>query len=39
MVADLASYAWSSYVTHGLGKSVDLLAETPVWERLTDVLG
>ncbi|HLN27824.1 MAG TPA: hypothetical protein VK395_08770 [Gemmataceae bacterium] len=34
MVADLASYPWSSYVAHGLGKRVDLLAEAPAWERL-----
>jgi len=34
MVADLASYPWSSYVAHGLGKNVALVAEAPVWERL-----
>jgi len=34
MVADPARYPWSSYAAHGLGKSVDLLAEAPVWERL-----
>ena len=34
MVTDLASYPWSSYVAHALGKSVDLLAEAPVWEGL-----
>jgi len=33
MVADLASHPWLSYVAHGLGKSVDRLAEAPVWER------
>jgi putative transposase len=31
---DLASYPWSSYPVHGLGKSDDLVAEAPVWRGL-----
>ncbi len=34
MVADLASYPWSSYVVHGLGKSDPLLSPLPAWETL-----
>ena len=34
MVADLASYPWSSYRVHGLGKSFGLIDEAPVGERL-----
>jgi len=34
MVADLASYPWSSYLVHGLGKSIRLVDEAPVWEHV-----
>src|SRR5205085_102021 len=34
MVVDLASYPWSSYVVHGLGKEDGLVVEAHVWERL-----
>src|SRR5260370_6455484 len=34
MVADLASYPWSSYGRHGLGKSDPLLIELPAWPTL-----
>ena len=33
-VADLASYPWSSYVTHGLGKADPLVSVLPGWEAL-----
>jgi putative transposase len=34
MVADLASYPWSSYRVHGMGKADALVTSLPVWERL-----
>jgi putative transposase len=34
LVSNLRDYPWSSYQAHGLGRSVPLLAETPVWQRL-----
>ena len=29
-----ASYPWSSYVVHGLGKADDLIDAAPVWQGL-----
>ena len=34
MVSDLASYPWSSYPVHGMGRNDPLLAPLPVWETL-----
>jgi putative transposase len=34
LVRDLAAYPWSSYPVHGLGQSMALLDEAPVWARL-----
>lgn len=34
MVSDWASYVWSSYLVHGLGRRFGLIDEAPVWERL-----
>ena len=34
MVSDLASYPWSSYLVHGLGKAMGLVDAAPVWGRL-----
>jgi putative transposase len=34
MVSDLAAYPWSSYVCHGLGKSIAWVDETPAWTQL-----
>ena len=34
MVADLASYPWSSYRVHGMGRTDPLLGRLPVWETL-----
>lgn len=32
LVADLADYAWSSYLLHGLGQTLPLVDEAPVWK-------
>jgi putative transposase len=37
MVSDSATYPWSSYVVHGLGKSTSLVDEAPVWAGLAKV--
>jgi putative transposase len=34
MVADLQDYPWSSYAAHGLGLTMPLLSEAPVWAGL-----
>ena len=34
MVTDLASYPWSSYRLHGMGRSDPLLSPLPAWETL-----
>jgi putative transposase len=34
MVTDLAAYPWSIYLVHGLGKSMSLVDEAPVWAGL-----
>jgi hypothetical protein len=34
MVSDLAAYPWSSYLVPGLGKSMALVEEAPVWAGL-----
>jgi putative transposase len=34
MVTDLASYPWSSYIVHGLGRRDPLVSPLPGWERL-----
>jgi putative transposase len=35
MVSDLAAYPWSSYLAHGLGKSMGLVDQAPVWAGLS----
>jgi putative transposase len=34
LVRDLADYPWSSYRVHGLGRSLPLVDEAPVWQSL-----
>ena len=34
LFSHLASYPWSSYLVHGLGKALGLIDEAPVWGRL-----
>jgi putative transposase len=34
LVTDLKDYPWSSYLAHGLGRSLPLLDEAPVWASL-----
>ena len=39
LVSNLANYPWSSYLTHGLGRSMPLVDMAPVWPSLGQTEG